>query len=139
MTEYDKRFQKLQKEFLAINEKRANKWQFKPHQQEIYDFVIQSKKSTIFTIGDYTITLRVGNEHFGFKHIILRHYCNGCDGEITARDILNIGNVIKNNIIIPSHRNDRLKFIQSKDNVKYTVILTKENPNDLIFTFFSSN
>ena len=139
MNEYYIRLQRLQKEFKAIKIKQANKWKFKPHQQAIYDFVMQSQKSTTFTINDYTITIKVGNENFGFKHILLRHYGVGCDGEISARDILNIGNVIKNNIIVPSKKKGRINFIQTKeDGEKYTVVLTQQNPNDLIFTFFSS-
>ena len=139
MTVYYERLQKLQKDFRDIKIKKANKWEFKPHQQAIYDFVMQSKRSTMFTINDYTITIKIGNENFGFMHILLRHFCSGCDGEITAKDILNIGYVIKNNITIPSKRRGRINFIQTKENnEKYTVVLTENNPNDLIFTFFSS-
>lgn len=138
MSEYYKRLQQLQNDFKAIKIKKANKWEFKPHQQAIYDFVMQSKRSAIFTIDDYTITIKVGNENFGFMHILLRHFCVGCDGEITAKDILNIGYVIKNKIIVPSKRKGRINFIQTKDNERYTVVLTEQNPNDLIFTFFSS-
>ncbi len=90
MSEYYIRLQKLQKDFKEIKIKKANKWEFKPHQQAMYDFVMQSKRSTTFTINEYTITVNVGNENFGFMHIILRHFCDGCDGEITAKDILNI-------------------------------------------------
>jgi len=136
---YFERLQKLQKDFKDIKIKKANKWKFKPHQQAMYDFVMQSKRSATFTINEYIITINVGNENFGFMHIILRHFCDGCDGEITAKDILNIGYVIKNNINIPSKKKGRVNFIQTKENgEKYTVVLTKQNPNDLIFTFFSS-
>ena len=139
MSEYFKRLQKLQKDFKDIKIKKANKWEFKPHQQAMYDFVMHSQRSTTFPINDYTVTVNVGNENFGFMHIILRHFCYGCDGEITAKDILNIGYVIKNNITVPSKKKDRVNFIQTKENgEKYTVVLTKQNPNDLIFTFFSS-
>ena len=139
MTVYYERLQKLQQDFRDIKIKKANKWEFKPHQQAIYDFVMQSKRSATFTINDYTITIKIGNENFGFMHILLRHFCNGCDGEITAKDILNIGYVIKNNITVPSKRRGRINFIQTKENnEKYTVVLTENHPNDLIFTFFSS-
>ena len=138
MSEYYIRLQKLQKDFKEIKIKKASKWEFKPHQQAMYDFVMQSKRSTTFTINEYTITINIGNKNFGFMHILLRHFCNGCDGEITAKDILNIGHVIKNNITVPSKKKDRINFIQSKGDEKYTVVLTKKSPNDLIFTFFSS-
>jgi hypothetical protein len=135
---YNERVQKLQKEFKAIYVKKANKWQFKPHQQAIYDFVMKSMRSITFCVNDYTITLKEGNENFGFKHIILRHYGDGCPGEIKALDILNIGNIISKQINIPSKKEDRINFIQHKNNEKYTVVLTIKKPNNLIFTFFSS-
>ncbi len=135
---YTQRLQKLQKEFLEINKKRANKWQFSNHQQIMYDFVMQQKKSSTMTINDQDIKIYKGDENFGFKHILLRHYCDNCPGEITARDILNIGNVIKQNIIVPSKKEDRINYIQNKNEEKYTVVLTKKKNGDLIFTFFSS-
>ena len=135
MNLYTERLQKLQREFKAIKIRQANKWQFQSHEQAMYDFVMQTQKSTTFSINDYTATMKVGNKDFGFMHILLRHYCNG---EITANDILKIGNVIKNDISIPTDKNNRIKFIQNKGNDKYTVILIEKKPNDLIFTFFSS-
>jgi len=135
---YIKRLQQLQQEFKAIKIKQANKWKFLPHEQAMYDFVMGTKKSITFSINDYIVTIKVGNKDFGFMHILLRHYCNGCDGEITANDILKIGNIIKNNLTIPSKKSNRIQFIQNKGDEKYTVILTEQKPNDLIFTFFSS-
>jgi hypothetical protein len=133
---YFQRLQKLQKEFIQI--KKSNKWRFDDHHQAIYDFVIHSKNSTSFTIDGYHITLNKGNEHFGFKHILLRHYCDDCDGKIKAIDILKIGNIIKNGITVPTNKRGRIKFIQTKNNEKYTLILQKRGNNKLIFTFFSS-
>lgn len=135
--EYNKRFQKLQKEFLDIKEKQGKKWTFKPHQQAVYDFVIHSKSFIEFSINDYTIVLRTGNDDFGFRHILLRHYCIGCPGELLTIDILNIGNVIKNDIELQGQKG-RIQFIQNKGDIKYTVILTKENEKRLIFNYFSS-
>ncbi|MFA5428191.1 MAG: hypothetical protein WC279_08285 [Sulfurimonas sp.] len=134
---FNNRFQKLQQEFLEIKKKQANKWKFKEHQQAIYDFVIHSRRFVEFEINGYVIVLKIGNDDFGFRHILLRHYCEGCDGELYAKDILNIGNVIKNDIELPSQKN-RIKFIQNKGNIKYTVILTKESGKRLVFSYFSS-
>jgi len=134
---YLKRFQNLQNEFKAIKSKLPSGRTFKSHQQAVYDFVMQSKKSIEFEINDYIIVLFVGNDGIGFRHILLRHYCSGCNGEITARDILNIGNVIKNDIELEAHKG-RIRFIQSKNGKKYTVILKKKSENKLIFNFFSS-
>ena len=136
MTEYDKKRQQLQKEFIDI--KKKAKWKFEPHQQAIFDFVIKNQKNTTFKVKDYTITIKRGNKDFGFMHILLRHYGKGCDGEITALDILKMGNVIKCDTSVPSQKENRKNFIQSKNDNKYTVVLEEKNPNDLVFTFFSS-
>ena len=136
---YNQRFQKLQREFLAIKKRLPSNRQLKPHQQAVYDFVIHSKSSIEFEINEHVVVLYVGDEGHGFMHILIRHYCNGCDGEITSNDILNIGNVIKNDIELPSKKG-RLQFIQHKDGKKYTVILKKNKKNNkLIFNFFSSH
>ena len=133
---YREKFQKLQQEFLEI--KISAKWKFEHHHQVIYDFIMKTQKSATFTINDYTITIKIGNKDFGFKHFLLKHYGTGCVGEIKAIDILKIGNVIKNDIILPSNESNKIKFIQTKNNEKYTVILRKNKPHDLVLSFFSS-
>ena len=137
MTDYDLKLQQLQKEFIEINTKRANKWQFTPDQKAIYDFVIKSQRYTTFNIAGYDIILKVGNEDFGFKHFLLKHYGSGCVGEIKANDILKLGNVIKNNISVPA-KEDKIKFIQTKGDLKYSVVLKPQKDGKLVVSFFSS-
>jgi hypothetical protein len=136
MNLYQQKLQQLQTEFIDI--KRTARWKFEPHHQSIFDFVIKQQQCTTFKILDYIIIVRIGDEDHGFKHLLLRHYGIDCVGQITALDILKIGNVIKCNIQVPSKKKNRKKFIQNKNNEKYTVILEEENPNHLIFSFFSS-
>ena len=137
MTDYDLKLQQLQKEFIEINTKRANKWQFTPDQKAIYDFVIKSQRYTTFNIAGYDIILKVGNEDFGFKHFLLKHYGTCCVGEIKANDILKLGNVIKHNISVPA-KEDKIKFIQTKGDLKYSVVLKPQKDGKLVVSFFSS-
>ena len=137
MTDYDLKLQQLQKEFKEINTKKANKWDFTPDQKAIYDFVMKSQKYTTFNIAGYDIILRVGNEDFGFKHFLLKHYGTGCVGEIKANDILKLGNVIKHNISVPA-KEDKIKFIQTKGDLKYSVVLKPQKDGKLVVSFFSS-
>jgi hypothetical protein len=137
MTDYDLKLQQLQKEFIEINTKRASKWQFTPDQKAIYDFVIKSQRYTTFNIAGYDIILKVGNEDFGFKHFLLKHYGTGCVGEIKANDILKLGNVIKHNISVPA-KEDKIKFIQTKGDLKYSVVLKPQKDGKLVVSFFSS-
>lgn len=133
--EYTQKFQKLQREFIEISNKKN--WKFEPHHQAMYDFVVDTKRYTEFKINDYDIIVRVGNKNFGFKHLILRHYGNSSDGEIKALDILKIGNIIKQDIRIPAKGTKKIVFIQNKNNTKYTIVLKKEKSGKLLFNFFS--
>ena len=137
MTDYELKLQQLQKEFKEINTKKANKWDFTPDQKAIYDFVIKSQRYTTFNIAGYDIILKVGNEDFGFKHFLLKHYGTGCVGEIKANDILKLGNVIKHNISVPA-KEDKIKFIQTKGDLKYSVVLKPQKDGKLVVSFFSS-
>ncbi len=134
---YAEKLQELQKEFKEIKSRLGSKRELKPHQQAVYDFVMQSKKSVEFEVAGYYVVLFKGHKGIGFKHILLKHYGAGCTGEITARDILNIGNVIKNDITLEGYKS-RISFIQTKNDKKYTVIAKKKENNKLILNFFSS-
>jgi len=138
MSEYFLKLQNLQKEFKEIDKRRANKWEFKPHQRAIFDFVMKSKKYVVFNVLEYEIVLRVGNERYGFKHFLLRHYGDGCEGEIKALDILNIGNVVRNNIVLPAKDKKRVIFMQNKGGLKYSLVLEKRESSKLVVSFFSS-
>jgi len=134
--EYRLKLRQLQKEFIQI--KQDANWKFDPHHKAMFDFVVQAKNEIEFQINDHNIIVRKNNKDFGFKHLLLRHYGNGSDGEIKALDILKIGNVIKQEITIPSRGNKKISFIQTKNGHKYTVILRKEKSGKLLFNFFSS-
>ena len=134
--EYKIKIKTLQKEFIKIY--KTKKWDFEAHHQAMYDFVIHKKRFIEFKISDYEIVVKIGNKDLGFKHFILRHYGIGSDGEIKALDILKVGNVIKNEIIIPSKGKDKMTFIQIKNDTKYTVILKKDKSGKLLFNFFSN-
>jgi len=134
---YPHKLKKLQKEFVDI--KKTKKWQFDSSQSAIFNFVVNTEKSTTFTVEGYTITLAVGTNDFGFKHFILKHYGSGCNGEVKAIDILKIGNIIKNDIVTEASDDTKIKFTQNKgDNVLYTLIVKKKKHNELIVSFFSS-
>jgi hypothetical protein len=134
---YNQRVQQLQRDFIQIKKNLKSNRTLKPHQQAMYDFVVHSKSSISFEINEYTIIVYKGDKGHGFKHILLRHYCSGCDGEITSKDILNIGNVIANDIELPGKKG-RKNFIQYKNEKKYTVVLKVKQDGRLIFNFFSS-
>ena len=134
--EYKEKIKLLQKNFMQIA--KTKNWTFESHHQAMYDFVMHKKKYTEFKVADYNVVVKIGNKDFGFKHFILRHYGIGSDGEIKALDILKIGNVIKQDVTIPSNHKDKIVFIQTKNDIKYTVILKKDKFGKFLFNFFSN-
>ena len=132
--EYKQKIKLLQKEFIEI--KKTAKW-FKSYHHAIYEFVMSKKKYIEFEVADYNIIIKVGNQNFGFKHLILKHYGENSIGEVSALDILKIGNIIKHDLTIPTENENRIVFMQSKNDTKYKVILHKEKDGKLLFSFFS--
>jgi hypothetical protein len=62
----------------------------------------------------------------------------GCVGEIKANDILKLGNVIKNNISVPA-KEDKIKFIQTKGDLKYSVVLKPQKDTPFfVYTDFTA-
>jgi len=135
--EYSKRLRKLQNELIEYKDTLPSGRALKPHQEAVFNFIMNPSVAVEFEINGYTIVLFKGNDGIGFRHILLRHFCSGCDGEITARDILNIGNVINNDVEVPGKKG-RINFIQNKNGLKYTVVLKVKEDGKLIFNFFSS-
>lgn len=144
--EYFKLLSKLQKE---ISERRANNQKkgyiFDNNQQSIYNFVMGKKD---------IIQLKVNSEQYfikkkDFEHILIRHYVpcdeqNLKEGKISANDILNISNVIKNGTSLEEFEikdndfKDKIGYSQLKNGKKYTVILSKDRNGYWFVSFFSN-
>jgi len=137
--EYGKRLKKLQQELIAYKNNLPNNRALKPHQEAVFNFVMNPSVAVEFPVIHYTLVLYKGDYYgLGFSHILLRHFCNGCDGEITAKDILNLGNIIANDCEVPGKKG-RLNFIQNKNGKKYTLVVKpKDNGNKLVLNYFSS-
>lgn len=124
-----------------IVKKQRGKYPLKEYQQIMYDFILGKRSIAQFEINNEQYFLKRGTSHFGFEHIILRHYGQECDGAITARDILNIANIIKNGRVLTDaelQKRGTSGYAQIKNNEKYVVILNKERNGHWIITFFSS-
>ena len=97
MSIYSERLAKLKKEIKAIESARKKK-RWKPNQKIIIDYINGVTKQAEFIINTQKIILKDGDSNKGFIHIIERHYCRGCPGELDAIDIINLSEVISRGI-----------------------------------------
>ncbi len=144
--EYNILFSKLQKE---LSDRRANNYKkgykFNKNQQSIYDFVIGRKSIVQLEVNEEQYFIKKND----FRHILERHYVpndevNLKDGRVSSNDILNIANVIKNGRKLEEYEikdndfNNKIGYIQIKNDIKYTVILSKDKNGYWFISFFSN-
>jgi hypothetical protein len=77
---------------------------------------------------------------FGFLHILEKHFCKNCPGEITLDDIINIDLVMQRglkliNIGVSNPNNIVLNY--KRGNKEHNLILKEEKNNELVISFYS--
>lgn len=126
--------------------RKKNKKKFTPNQLIMINFINNVTKKAIFHIKDKKIILRKGwgdgkgIKGTGFQHILEKHYCKGCPGEITLNDILNMDLVISRGILLNDEgvtNTDNIVYRYIKGPQQYNVILKYENENELVVSFYS--
>ncbi len=137
MSLYWQRLIRLRSEIATIRQKRKKK--FKKDQKIMIDFINGVTEYALFEIGSTKIYLRRGDEKKGFEHILIRHYCPGCPGELSTMDILNMIDVIKKGIKLANEgvSNDQLivyQQIKGLDQLK--LVLKPIGNNELVVTLY---
>ncbi|MEA1917412.1 MAG: hypothetical protein U9N42_07765 [Campylobacterota bacterium] len=97
-------------------------------------------KEAVFNINNMTVTLKKGDTKKGFVHILLKHFCNNCDGEITARDIINMDMIIARGIKLnrTGVSNHSLHVYQYlKGNKHHKIVLKPDVNNNFVVTMYS--
>lgn len=141
MKSYKEKMAQLKAELSHIYKEMLHKqYKFKDYQQAVYDFVVGKRSIIQFTINNQQYFVKQGNENGGFRHIIEKHYSDGCVGCITAKDILNMANVIRNgreltDVEITTKGN--LGFEQPKNGTKIRLIYQKDKNGNFIISLFS--
>lgn len=145
MEEYNKKLFELRDQLNEIEKNQRKKYPLKENQQKVLDFVRGKSIMIQFDINGVQYFLNRGTNKQGFQHI-LKHFGNGTNGEITARDILNIANVIKNGRPLTdvelknedSFFSDKQGFLQPKNGLNYKVIVGKDKNGFWVISFFSN-
>lgn len=73
-----------------VKKERIKKKELKKEQQIMYDFIIGKREIAQFERNNEQYFLKRGDEEYGFKHIVCRHYGENVTGKLNFRDILNI-------------------------------------------------
>lgn len=95
---------------------------FTPNQQLIIDMITTSKNSAIIIHNGLRVQFSTGSRKHGLKHILMRHYCDNCEGKISAIDIISIERFLK----------DENKFSENKTTYGYKYTKDHENSYKLI-------
>lgn len=136
---YLERLAKLKKEIYLISSKskKSKKKKFKHNQKIMIDFINSATDYAEFTVNSKKIFLRVGDEKKGFRHILEKHYCSGCPGEITAKEILNIIDIVERGIKLneEGNTNSDLVVYQRMD-TQHRLVLKPIDMDSLIITMY---
>ena len=139
MSLYSQRLVRLKKEIIEIA-KRKKKKKFKKNQFIMINFINGVTNKAEFIINGLNITLYLGDSKKGFKHILERHYCKGCSGEITTMDILNITDIIERGIKLAQvgvTNNKLIVYSKIKDNKTHKIVLKPITNDNFIVTMYS--
>lgn len=139
MSIYSERLARLKKDMAAIK-KQQKKKPFKPNQLIMIDFINGVTKKAIFTINAMEIILEIGDENKGFKHILIKHYCNGCPGELNARDIINMDIIVLKGLRLNEvgvTNGDLVVYQYIKGQSQYKLVLKPMTKNSLVVTMYS--
>ncbi len=149
-TLYQQRLAELKRELSQeIQKRKKKKKKFTKNQQIMIDFINGVTPNATFLIKDMKIVLRKGwgdNKGIrgvGFQHILEKHYCKGCPGEITLSDILNMDLVAQhgielNTVGVSNPNNKVLQYISNRFNHKL-ILNTEKNSDELVVSFYSLN
>ena len=137
MSLYWQRLTRLRSEIATIKQKRKKK--FKKDQQIMIDFINGVTEHALFEVGNKKIYLRRGDEKKGFEHILLRHYCTGCPGELSTMDILNMIDVVKRGIKLANagvSNNQLIVYQQIKGMDQLKLVLKPLGDDELVVTHY---
>ena len=95
-----------------------------------------SKNSATITENNVTIKLSTGCKQHGLKHILLRHFCDDCEGKVSAIDIISLERFFKQ-INSYNGKNGKTGYIYKKDESnKYLLLVFKDINSDGVISVF---
>jgi len=140
MNVYSENLIRLKREISEeISKRKKKKKKFTSNQLTMIKFINGEFKQAEFFIKGMNIILKKGDEKKGFIHI-LKHYCHGCRGEITTRDILNFDLYLQRAVKLYEEgvtSNELLVYKYMKGQNQYKIILKENSENSFIVSFYA--
>lgn len=137
MSVYSDRIGKLKKEIKLITTKKKK---LNKNQKVMIKFINGINSNAIFEVNGKKIILSKGSKTRGFQHIIEKHYCKGCPGELSTMDILNIADVAIKGITLAnegvSTPDLKVKKLQKSQN-DYRLVMKEIDTNNLVITYYT--
>jgi hypothetical protein len=144
---YQQRLAKLKRDLAYETAKRKKrKKKFTSNQKIMIDFINNVTKNAIFHIRDMKIILKkgwgdgLGIEGGGFQHILEKHYCQNCPGEISLIDILNMDLVVQKGLKLNKvgvSNSNNIVFNYKNREKEHNIILKSDHNNELVVSFYS--
>lgn len=107
------------------------------NQEQIASMISSSKNSAILNINGIRIQFSTGCKKHGLKHILLRHFCEECEGKVSAMDIISLERFLLQNDRFTSTDNLKYGYNYKKDeNNKYRLLLFKDINSDGVLTVY---
>jgi len=135
---YLERLYKFREDIKSIRARLKKKKKILSANQELIASMIStSKNSAILNINGIRIQFSTGCKKHGLKHILLRHFCEGCEGEVSAMDIISLERFLQQNDRFTSSDNSKYGYNYKKDeNNKYRLLLFKDVNADGVLTVY---
>ena len=124
---YLERLYKLRADIKSIEArlKKKNKT-LSSNQKLIIQMITTSKNSAIISVNGVRVQFSTGCAKHGLKHILLRHFCDDCEGRVTAMDIISIERFLSKGVSF-SEDSKKYGYIYEKNrDEKYKLILFKD-------------
>jgi hypothetical protein len=137
MSLYSGRLAILKKE-IAVIRKKLKKKKFKKEQQIMIDFINGVTPHAEFNVNDKKIFLYKGDAKKGFQHILERHYCIGCTGEVSTMEILNMMDIVRRGIKLENKgvTNNNL-IVYYRMDTQHKLVLKPNSDNEFVVTMYS--
>jgi len=137
MSIYSERLARLKREIIIIRN-RLKKKKFKTHQRIMIDFINGVTDVAKFELYGLIVVLRKGDAKKGFVHILEKHYCIGCQGELQTMEILNIMDIIKRGIRLENEGNTNSNLIvYFRNDTKHKLVLKPTRSEEYVVTMYS--
>lgn len=135
---YLERLYKLREDIKSIRARyRKKNKHFTPNQELICQMISTAKNSAIIHVDNVRIQFETGCRKHGLKHILLRHFCDECEGRVSAMDIISLERFLKQNNSFMSSDGSKYGYTYEKNKEdKYRLILFKDTNAKGVLTVY---